>query len=941
MKNWSINSKVLALAILPTLVVSILLGGYFTIQSIRNVDTHLNSLGSSMIRQLSPAAKYALLSNNIQILQGLTNSALENPRITAAAIFNSKGKLLAFSGPDNLMPENLANYKEHVTHPDNNNINFLQPLTLQQITRNDYGQTGSNLRALTGKSLGWISLDISSTADSYIKIQTILVTLIIITLGLILSLFMIRIIMQTINRPLSRISRAIRHLQESNYSYNITELSGKEFKRISISLNKLKHKLQYIEDHHNQSATEETNDLKQTLEEIEIQNIELNIALKNAQRDNRRKSEFIASLSHEIRTPMSSIIGFSNLLLESELSKYQKEYLVTIQKSANTLLAIINDILDFSKIEAGKFKLDNVPFDFMDTIDEVLQSLAPEAQRKRLELIPLTSPDIPHKIIGDPLRLKQITTNLVYNAIKFTEEGSISLKADLISLNENNLNIQISVTDTGIGLSEKDKKNLFKAFSQADISIARKFGGTGLGLVISKQLIEQMGGSIDIHSKSGIGTTIRFNLHFNTLNDTDLLKKQYKVIPQNVLIYEPHLLSRQAIKQSLQPRLKKLTIVDSLKKVREVLLAMDSNDLPNHIILGLASSELHNTLSAELLRFLKREYDIPVTVLINNSNEMIIKDLLGYGAGNCIVKPISTKKLLAIFSSKKTDTAKFETTKASKAKIEVIKEIKKPSQKFKILIADDNPANLKLITSLLENIGITPDSAVDGKVAFTHCQANKYDLIFLDLHMPIMGGVAATEAIRTKPNPNQTTPIIAISAFIANEDRASLLTIGFNELLIKPVDIKTLDCVIKKWTSSNTITKAEVLTEEIKQTAEQAPMALDLNKTIELSGGNKQLALEIIQMFMKELPSLQNNMQIAYQEKEWSSLQETIHKLHGSSRFCAMAELQQVAGDFEAVLHKNATDKFQLHFDLTNKAIQKLMKYVETEINFEAELATE
>lgn len=926
MRNWNISSKVALLAFLPTLIVSILLGGYFCIQRIVDIDTHLNSFATSMIEQLEPAAKYALEANNQQILQDLTDTTLENKRVVAASVFSTNGKLLAYSGPDYLMPKNLQSYHLKQTE-ENQTTLYTQPLILQKATLDAYNPNNISMVPFKGQNLGWISLAVSNSAASYIKIETILSAIIIVILGLILGSILIRLMTMWVTNPLGKINKSILNLLNSNYSQKIYNLPGTELGAISKGLNRIRQKLQTLEETQHDYVSQETNDLKHTLEEIEIQNIELNIALKNAQRDNRRKSEFIASLSHEIRTPMSSIIGFTNLLLESDLTKYQQEYLVTIQKSANTLLAIINDILDFSKIEAGKFKLDNIPFDFIDTLDDVLQSLAPEAQNKQLELIPLFSADIPAKVIGDPLRLKQILTNLVFNAIKFTEEGSVCLKAELLKQTDSSICLEISVIDTGIGLSDKDKKNLFKAFGQADIATARKFGGTGLGLVISKQFIEQMGGTIDIHSKPGIGTTIRFTLNFQALNEPESFTRIPSKIDSTILVYDSHMLSRKAIKQCLFHKVEKLIVVDTFDRIKSQLEEMtEENQLPKRIILSLATFELHNKQTGEMLSFLNKQYGIPVTVLSSTANEAVIKELIDSGAENCVVKPISLKKLLGAICESIHYT--INETKSLK--------IAEPAANYsecKLLIAEDNPANLKLVTSLLEIINIHPETAIDGKFALNACNQNKYSLIFLDLHMPNMGGIEAAQSIRNTSQYNRTTPIVAISAYIAEEDKAKLYAAGFNELLVKPIDVATLEYVINKWSdkSIDNIAAKMLGAPPASMLSENHPkndMILDLERTIQLSAGNKDLAFEIIQMFMKELPSLTEKMQTYYLNSNWEKLVEVIHKMHGSSRFCAMTKLQRTAGKFEELLRSNANANYNPLYESIKRDITELQHFI-------------
>ena len=241
------------------------------------------------------------------------------------------------------------------------------------------------------------------------------------------------------------------------------------------------------------SVEQATLDLRETLETIEIQNIELDMARREAQQANQVKTEFLANMSHEIRTPLNGIIGFARLLGRSNLTKKQEDYIGTIMSSSQVLLTIINDVLDFCKIEAGKLMLDNRSTNLRESIEEVLTMLDPASSAKKLEVVSLFFADVPEQLVFDPLRLKQVLTNLISNAIKFTNEGSVVVRTMIEQQQGNKVTVRVSVTDTGIGLSKTQQKALFQAFSQADSSTAREFGGTGLGLVISKRLVEQMG----------------------------------------------------------------------------------------------------------------------------------------------------------------------------------------------------------------------------------------------------------------------------------------------------------------------------------------------------------------------------------------------------------------------------------------------------------------
>jgi two-component system sensor histidine kinase BarA len=269
--------------------------------------------------------------------------------------------------------------------------------------------------------------------------------------------------------------------------------------------------IQRTKAEHQQNIEQATHDIRETLETIEVQNIELDMARKEALEGSRIKSEFLTNISHEIRTPLSGILGFTRILLKDQSDQRKTEHLKTIEKSANGLLTIINDLLDLSKIDAGKLVLENIDFNLRETLEEVLTLSAPEAQMKSLELVSLIYSDVPPFLIGDPLRIKQVLTNLISNAIKFTPEGNITIRVLILDEDENQATIKFEITDTGIGLNDAQQEKIFNAFSQADSSTSRQFGGTGLGLVISEHLVSAMQGDIGVLSEEGEGATFYFS----------------------------------------------------------------------------------------------------------------------------------------------------------------------------------------------------------------------------------------------------------------------------------------------------------------------------------------------------------------------------------------------------------------------------------------------
>lgn len=316
--------------------------------------------------------------------------------------------------------------------------------------------------------------------------QEIISAGVVLILGIILSGFFAYRLLQDVEIPIKQMISMIDRIRRGHLDVRIEGKLLGELDTLKNGINAMAISLSEYHLEMQQSIDQATSDLRETLEQLEIQNVELDIAKKNAQEAARVKSEFLANMSHELRTPLNGVIGFTRQMLKTQLSSSQHDYLQTIEKSANNLLTIINDILDFSKLEAGKLLLENIPFDFEDSLDEVMRLLAPMAHEKGLELNLRIDPRIPAGVIGDPLRIQQVLTNLIGNAAKFTERGNISVSVDLKQQRDERLELQFIIRDTGIGISERQQSQLFQAFRQADASISRRYGGTGLGLVITQ-----------------------------------------------------------------------------------------------------------------------------------------------------------------------------------------------------------------------------------------------------------------------------------------------------------------------------------------------------------------------------------------------------------------------------------------------------------------------
>ncbi|BAN50202.1 sensor protein GacS [Metapseudomonas resinovorans NBRC 106553] len=498
-KDLGIKSRVLLLTLLPTSLLALVLGGYFTWVQQADMQTQLLQRGQMIAEDLAPLAAPALIRGDAVLLERIADHALDQADVRAVSFIGADHKRLAHAGPRMLNESPDGEGKNVALKSNTDATRFLQPVFERHRVL-----SGDTAPLPADKVLGWVELEMSHQGTLLRGYRSLLASLLLIAAGLGVTALLALRMSRAINEPLRRIKQGVALLKEGRLETRLPPLGSHELDELASGINRMAEALQTAQEELQHNIDQATEDVRQNLETIEIQNIELDLARKEALEASRIKSEFLANMSHEIRTPLNGILGFTNLLKKSDLTSRQQDYLHTIEKSADSLLGIINEVLDFSKIEAGKLVLENIPFNLRDLIQDTLTILAPAAHEKRLELVSLVYRDTPLQLMGDPMRLKQVLTNLVSNAIKFTREGTIAVRAMLEDDSDDELaQLRISVQDTGIGLTDADLRALFQAFTQADNSLSRQAGGTGLGLVISKRLIEQMGGEIGVSSTPG------------------------------------------------------------------------------------------------------------------------------------------------------------------------------------------------------------------------------------------------------------------------------------------------------------------------------------------------------------------------------------------------------------------------------------------------------
>lgn len=867
MKSIGIKYQLRITTLIPVFLVALLLAIFYNGLFGNELKQHMSRLGEAYIRQLLPAAQYAMLRGDDRTLQGLINASTINPEVKALAFYSSDGQLLAYRGGKHSLnkpftaPKFTGDYiKSKQINPFT--INFIAPVTIPKFnlySNSSFKNILSPMASRADDILGWLSLDIDTRSMIIKRYQMLIVTIFITLFGLLVGLTIHYFLSKQIYLPISRLRRSMKQILRNEFETEIKTTSSGELGIIEQGCSHLQKKhLETIRDlnHHIEVATA---DLQQSLELLEEKNIELSLEKKKIEEKSRQKSEFIANMSHEIRTPMNGVIGFTNVLLESKLDPLQLDYVKTIKSSAQDLLGIINDILDFSKIDAGKLHLDCIPLNIRHCIDEVLALAAPNAHKKGIDLIPITELNVPKIVLGDPFRVKQFISNLVTNAVKFTDHGYVLIRTNVEQETEKDYTLCITITDTGLGISPEDQSKLFTAFNQADTSITRRYGGSGLGLVICKKLCEEMKGRITFASELNKGSVFTAYIKVEKLVAYEVERNQVHPFAHfKMLCFDDNPMQLEALCNGLGYWGIKCIAVSSLNQLAKEL--KDNKDCQ------IAFLNINKGYEQQITKLIAEHNYFPYVLI----SKWLINDYAALGAQGFLYKPISIQKLQDIIESL---TNQENIEKSVNHELEGLRE----QLRFlhpDLLIAEDNPVNKMLLDSLLgTRSNIT--SVDNGEIAVSVCNEKKFSLILLDLRMPKINGLEAARLIRQKSEFNRHTPIVLISANGRDVNDIDLKKAGVNFCLQKPIDEKQLLIQILR------------IADKAKHSA------IDWQLCIQKASGNQSLAEEFLARFVEELLKNREEFIQLMHEKNVKQLGEVAHKLHGACCFSGVPTLQK------------------------------------------------
>lgn len=742
-------------------------------------------------------------------------------------------------------------------------------------------------------------------SDRQIVAWQIIIGLVTIIL-LVFSLFYTGIVIFT---PLKRLIEGAGSLHNNNYSVRIKVIRKNEISDLGGTFNLM------------------ASAIEQDLTNREKNTKRLREAMVEAETATKAKSDFLANMSHEIRTPMNAIIGLGSLLEKTKLTAKQNDYITKIRKSSVNLLGIINDILDFSKIEAGKLDIEETNFVLNDVLENLFSMIGSKVNDKNIELIFNQDMDTPLNLVGDPLRLGQILLNLTNNAIKFTDKGEIEISTKLIQKDKEEALLRFEIRDTGIGLTPKQKDKLFQSFSQADSSITRKYGGTGLGLTISKHLSEMMGGEIGVISEYEKGSTFFFTIKFKIGENKVKLIAPKDIAGMKVLIVDDNITALDVLRAYLEDFSLKVTTVTSGKLAINELMKVKAEQGRKYdlILMDYQMPEMNGLEASSIIRKTLGNVDLPKIIMITSfGREEILSQVQDMGLDGFLIKPIGPSILL--------DTIMEVFGKSSKlVKRKKLEEMRPEGFNTiigaKILLVEDNEINQQVAIETLMQEGFRVDIASNG-IEAVEIMSTDYDVVLMDLQMPEMDGFEATRAIRKDSRYNDIA-IIAMTADAMTGVREKVIEAGMNDYVTKPIDPKELWRALIKWVKPG---KRDIpkdfknKTENLNDTIIIPEIAgLDIIDGLSRVIGNKILYKSLILKFTQDFVDSPEEIRRKLEEKDTASAERIAHTIKGVSGNIGAKKLQEKAEHLEKAIKEKKNENYKVLLSDLQESLEELI----------------
>ncbi|WP_080077458.1 two-component sensor histidine kinase BarA [Salmonella enterica] len=893
MTNYSLRARMMILILAPTVLIGLLLSIFFVVHRYNDLQRQLEDAGASIIEPLSVSSEYGMNLQNRESI-GQLISVLHRRHsdiVRAISVYDDHNRLFVTSNfhldPSQMQLPAGAPFPRRLSVDRHGDIMILRTPIISESYSPDESAIADAKN--TKNMLGYVALELDLKSVRLQQYKEIFISSVMMLFCIGIALIFGWRLMRDVTGPIRNMVNTVDRIRRGQLDSRVEGFMLGELDMLKNGINSMAMSLAAYHEEMQHNIDQATSDLRETLEQMEIQNVELDLAKKRAQEAARIKSEFLANMSHELRTPLNGVIGFTRLTLKTELNPTQRDHLNTIERSANNLLAIINDVLDFSKLEAGKLILESIPFPLRNTLDEVVTLLAHSSHDKGLELTLNIKNDVPDNVIGDPLRLQQVITNLVGNAIKFTESGNIDILVEKRALSNTKVQIEVQIRDTGIGIPERDQSRLFQAFRQAYASISRRHGGTGLGLVITQKLVNEMGGDISFHSQPNRGSTFWFHIHLDLNPNVIIDGPSTACLAGKRLAYiEPNataaqctldLLSDTPVEVVYSPTFSALPLAHYDIMILSVPVTFREPLTMQHERLAKAASMTDFLLLA-----------LPCHAQIN------AEKLKQGGAAACLLKPLTSTRLLPALTEYCQLNHHPEPLLMDTSKITMT-----------VMAVDDNPANLKLIGALLEDKVQHVELCDSGHQAVDRAKQMQFDLILMDIQMPDMDGIRACELIHQLPH-QQQTPVIAVTAHAMAGQKEKLLSAGMNDYLAKPIEEEKLHNLLLRYKPGANVA-ARLMAPEPAEFIFNPNATLDWQLALRQAAGKPDLARDMLQMLIDFLPEVRNKIEEQLVGENPNGLVDLVHKLHGSCGYSGVPRMKNLCQLIEQQLRSGVHEE--------------------------------
>lgn len=893
MTNYSLRARMMILILAPTVLIGLLLSIFFVVHRYNDLQRQLEDAGASIIEPLAVSSEYGMNLQNRESI-GQLISVLHRRHsdiVRAISVYDDHNRLFVKSNfhldPSQMQLPAGAPFPRRLSVDRHGDIMILRTPIISESYSPDESAIADAKN--TKNMLGYVALELDLKSVRLQQYKEIFISSVMMLFCIGIALIFGWRLMRDVTGPIRNMVNTVDRIRRGQLDSRVEGFMLGELDMLKNGINSMAMSLAAYHEEMQHNIDQATSDLRETLEQMEIQNVELDLAKKRAQEAARIKSEFLANMSHELRTPLNGVIGFTRLTLKTELNPTQRDHLNTIERSANNLLAIINDVLDFSKLEAGKLILESIPFPLRNTLDEVVTLLAHSSHDKGLELTLNIKNDVPDNVIGDPLRLQQVITNLVGNAIKFTESGNIDILVEKRALSNTKVQIEVQIRDTGIGIPERDQSRLFQAFRQADASISRRHGGTGLGLVITQKLVNEMGGDISFHSQPNRGSTFWFHINLDLNPNVIIDGPSTACLAGKRLAYiEPNataaqctldLLSDTPVEVIYSPTFSALPLAHYDIMILSVPVTFREPLTMQHERLAKAASMTDFLLLA-----------LPCHAQIN------AEKLKQGGAAACLLKPLTSTRLLPALTEYCQLNHHPEPLLMDTSKITMT-----------VMAVDDNPANLKLIGALLEDKVQHVELCDSGHQAVDRAKQMQFDLILMDIQMPDMDGIRACELIHQLPH-QQQTPVIAVTAHAMAGQKEKLLSAGMNDYLAKPIEEEKLHNLLLRYKPGANVA-ARLMAPEPAEFIFNPNATLDWQLALRQAAGKPDLARDMLQMLIDFLPEVRNKIEEQLVGENPNGLVDLVHKLHGSCGYSGVPRMKNLCQLIEQQLRSGVHEE--------------------------------